>query len=237
MSAPESIKKREARKTVAADCMKKRKARTAASNKKFLAEVVKRSRASHQLLSSSASQEDNKRSIAKAFGNYYVPAEAKIAFVTRIRGICDVPPKERKILQLLRLRQIHNGVFVRLTKAMHMMLNRVNPYIAWGYPSVATIRKLLLKRGYAKINGQRTKIVSNHQIRAALGDKNIVCLEDLVYQIATAGPKFRDVTRFLWPFKLSAPRGGFSAKRKHYVEGGDYGNREEYVNRLVLRML
>src|SRR5438105_2498024 len=43
---------------------------------------------------------------AKASGNIYVPAEAKVAFVIRIRGITGVPPKTKKILQLLRLRQI-----------------------------------------------------------------------------------------------------------------------------------
>ena len=35
-------------------------------------------------------------------------------FAIRIRGINDMHPKTRKILQLLRLRQIHNGVFVRV---------------------------------------------------------------------------------------------------------------------------
>lgn len=40
--------------------------------------------------------------------------EAKVAFVVRIRGINDMHPKTRKILQLLRLRQIHNGIFIRV---------------------------------------------------------------------------------------------------------------------------
>ena len=40
--------------------------------------------------------------------------EAKLAFVVRIRGINDMHPKTRKILQLLRLRQIHNGVFMKV---------------------------------------------------------------------------------------------------------------------------
>ena len=155
----------------------------------------------------------------------------------RIRGICDMPPKEKKILQLLRLRQIHNGVFVRITKATTQMLNRVNPYIAWGYPTASTVRRLLLKRGYLKINGQRVKLVSNDQIRGLLRKDNILCLEDLVYNLFTAGSKFSACSRSLWPFKLSAPRGGLRFKRKHFVEGGDYGNREYYVNKLVARML
>ena len=59
---------------------------------------------------------------AKKDGNYYVPAEPKLAFVMRIRGINQVSPKVRKVLQLLRLRQINNGVFIKMNKATTNML-------------------------------------------------------------------------------------------------------------------
>merc|ERR1712226_1121655 len=41
-------------------------------------------------------------------GNVYVPSEPKLAVVIRIRGINQVSPRVKKILQLLRLRQIGN---------------------------------------------------------------------------------------------------------------------------------
>merc|ERR1712212_1286216 len=44
------------------------------------------------------------RRMAKRDGNFYVPAEAKLAFVIRIRGVNQVSPKVKKALQLLRLR-------------------------------------------------------------------------------------------------------------------------------------
>lgn len=47
-------------------------------------------------------------------------------------SINGVSPRVRKILQLLRLRQIHNGVFIRLNKASINMLKLVEPYVAWG---------------------------------------------------------------------------------------------------------
>nr|ACM09553.1 60S ribosomal protein L7 [Salmo salar] len=37
-------------------------------------------------------------------------------------------------------------------------------------------------------------------------------------------------------FKLSTPRGGMNKKTTHFVEGGDAGNREDQINRLVRRM-
>ena len=51
---------------------------------------------------------------AKKEGGFYVEPEAKLAFVIRIRGINDMHPKTKKILQLLRLRQIFNGIFIRV---------------------------------------------------------------------------------------------------------------------------
>ena len=59
---------------------------------------------------------------AKKSGDFYVPAEPKLAFVMRIRGINQVAPKVRKVLQLFRLRQINNGVFIKLNKATVNML-------------------------------------------------------------------------------------------------------------------
>merc|ERR1711881_466544 len=59
---------------------------------------------------------------AKKSGNFYIPAEPKLAFVMRIRGINQVAPKVRKVLQLFRLRQINNGVFIKLNKATINML-------------------------------------------------------------------------------------------------------------------
>merc|ERR1711881_330614 len=56
----------------------------------------------------------NQKKAAKAHANFYVPDEPRLALVIRIRGINQLSPKPKKILQLLRLRQIGNAVFVRL---------------------------------------------------------------------------------------------------------------------------
>lgn len=40
-------------------------------------------------------------------------------------------------------------------------------------------------------------------------------------------------SNFLWPFKLSAARGGMDKKRLHYIEGGQHGNREHYIDNLI----
>ncbi|XP_011138066.1 60S ribosomal protein L7-like [Harpegnathos saltator] len=174
---------------------------------------------------------------AKNHGNYYIPGEARLAFVIRIRGVNQVAPKVRKVLQLFRLKQINNGVFVKLNKATINMLRIVEPYITWGYPNLKSVRELIYKRGFAKINRQRIPIISNAIIERKLGRSGIICTEDLIYEIFTVGPKLKYASNFLWPFKLNTPNGGWRKKTNHYVEGGDFGNREDKINELLRRMV
>lgn len=47
-------------------------------------------------------------------------------------SINGIHPRPRKVLQLFRLRQINNGVFVKLNRATLNMLKIAEPYITWG---------------------------------------------------------------------------------------------------------
>ncbi|KKA27424.1 hypothetical protein TD95_002020, partial [Thielaviopsis punctulata] len=175
--------------------------------------------------------------VAKDDNSAYIPAEAKLIFVLRIKGVSKVPPKPRKILQLLRLLQINNGVFVKVTKATAEMIKVVEPWVAYGYPNLKTVKELIYKRGYGKVNKQRVALTDNSIIEESLGKYGIICMEDLVHEIITVGPNFKQAANFLWPFKLSNPTGGFRPRKfRHFIEGGDLGNREDKINALVRRM-
>jgi 60S ribosomal protein uL30 len=174
---------------------------------------------------------------AKKAGNFYVPDEPRLAFVVRIRGINQVHPKVRKVLQLFRLLQINNGVFVKLNKATLNMLRIAEPMIAWGYPNMKTVHDLLYKRGHAKIDSRRIPITDNKVIEQKLGKFDIICIEDLINEIYNVGPNFKKATNFLWPFKLNNPTGGWKKKTSHFIEGGDFGNREVKINDLLRRMI
>ncbi|KAF8831154.1 hypothetical protein HHX47_DHR1000294 [Lentinula edodes] len=191
---------------------------------------------------------------ARSAGDFYVPAQPKVYFVVRIRGFVDISclflqdlnivlsineiaPKPRKILQLLRLLQINNGVFVKVTRATQQMLRLVEPYITYGEPNLKSVRELIYKRGYGKVDKQRIPLSNNAVIEQALGQYNILSIEDLVHEIITVGPNFKQASNFLWPFKLSNPNGGWRTRKfKHYVQGGDFGDRETNINKLIRQM-
>jgi len=174
---------------------------------------------------------------AKKSDSLYVPAEPNLAFVVRIKGINKIDPKKRKTLQLLRLLQINNGVFVKLTKATMEMLKIVEPFVAYGYPNQKSVRELIYKRGYGKVDKQRLPLTDNEIIEENLGKYGMICMEDLIHEICTVGPNFKAASNFLWPFKLNSPTGGFRKRKfKHFIEGGDLGNREDKINELIRQM-
>ncbi|KAL1957307.1 hypothetical protein VTO42DRAFT_6096 [Malbranchea cinnamomea] len=234
---PETLLKKrksqeQARAARAAELEKKKQA-----NKEKRAVIFKRAEAYVKEYRDAEREKIRLARLSKQQGTFYVPEEPKLVFVIRIKGINKIPPKPRKVLQLLRLLQINNGVFVRLTKATSEMLTIVNPYVAYGYPNLKSIRELIYKRGYGKVNKQRIPLTDNQIIEENLGKYGIVCIEDLIHEIYTVGPNFKQANNFLWPFKLSSPTGGFRARKfKHFIEGGDTGNREENINALIKQM-
>ncbi|KAM4836548.1 large ribosomal subunit protein uL30-like [Thomomys bottae] len=121
--------------------------------------------------------------MARKAGNVYVPAQPKVAFVIRIRGISGVSPKVCKVLQLLRLHQIFIVTFVKLHKALINMPRIAEPYIAEGYPNLKSVNELIHKRGYGNINKKRIALTDNAVIAPSLGKYGIICTEDLILQI------------------------------------------------------
>ncbi|PKA61810.1 60S ribosomal protein L7-4 [Apostasia shenzhenica] len=230
---------------------RKREEQWALQKKQQLEEKRKKNRENRKLIFNRAEQyakeyEKQEKELiqlkreARLKGGFYVCPEAKLLFIIRIRGINAMHPKTRKILQLLRLRQIFNGVFLKVNKATVNMLRRVEPYVTYGYPNLKSVKELIYKRGYGKLQKQRIPLTDNAIIEQVfwqgLGKHGIICIEDLIHEIFTVGPHFKEANNFLWPFKLKAPLGGLKKKRNHYVEGGDAGNRENYINELIRRM-
>lgn len=174
---------------------------------------------------------------AKANGDFFCEPEGEVIVAVRIRGINGMSPKVKSILRLLRLRQIHNCVFVKVNSSALNMLRTVEPYIAYGYVTPKLVRELIYKRGFGKVNGSRIAISDNEVINQVLGEHGIKCVEDLVHEIVTVGPHFKEANNFLWPFKLSSPLGGYHGKLRHFNENGTFGMQEHLIKNLLRKMI
>jgi 60S ribosomal protein uL30 len=186
-----------------------------------------------------AAETQSAESLAKAkkSGQFWVEPEPSVLLVVRIKGINKIAPKPRKVLKLFRLLQLHNAVLIKNNKATRNMLRLIEPFVTFGYPSVETISRLVYKRGYVKVNGQRIPLNDNTLIHQTLGSKGINTAEDLIHELVTCGPHFKQCNNLLWTFKLSSPLHGFVHKRTSFIQGGDWGNRERKINELVTRMI
>ena len=234
---PENLRKKLERDNKLAEEEKQQALATQEQNKKNQEYYLQRGKEYYEAEQSARVNLVNQKREAKANSSFFVEEQPKFYLVVRIKGIRKVAPKERKMLQLFRLRQIGNAVFLKHNKATMNMLRRIEPWVTYGRPTRRVVKNLVYKRGYAKINKQRIPITSNQIVETGLGKLGIRCCEDLINEIHNFGENFKAAANFLWPFKLNAPKGGLKIKRQPYLNGGSHGPRENYINELMDRML
>nr|XP_043615603.1 60S ribosomal protein L7-1 [Erigeron canadensis] len=162
--------------------------------------------------------------------------QSKLLFIIRIQGKNDMCPQTRKLLYSLRLRRIFTGVFVKANERVMGILQKVEPYVTYGYPNLKSVNELIYKKGLAKVNKQIYPLTDNNIIEQAMGEHKIICIEDIVNEIANVGSHFKEVSNFLCPFNLNKPEKALQGKKRPFRDGGDAGNREDQINELISKM-
>lgn len=79
------------------------------------------------------------------------------------------------------------AIFVVMSNFMFSLTHRFSE------PNLKTVRELIYKRGYGKVNRLRVPLSNNSVIENALGKYGILSVEDLVHEIFTVGPNFKQV--------------------------------------------
>jgi len=161
-------------------------------------------------------------------------------FAVRIRDGAGMSRKVRRALGHLRLRNPHEGVFVRYNESNAKMLHLVEPFVAYGIPSKSLVNDLIRQRGHGKVDGSRVPLTDNTIIEKALGDDTgMICVEDLVHEIYSVGDDFGKAASFLWPFRLTAPRSKFQKEKLNQKDGkrDEYGDKGEEIEDYVRLML
>jgi large subunit ribosomal protein L7e len=166
-----------------------------------------------------------------------LPPKENLLCVVRIKGINDMHPKSKKILQLLRLGTLNCMVFIKLSKPNMNMIKKIEPYVAYGFPTLKTVREVIYKRGHGRVGKERVPLTDNSIIEDALGKYDIICMEDLVHEIYTVGPHFKMASNFLWPVKLSNLTGGVDFKKgDHSMQDAGVGEQGKKINEIVAKM-
>jgi len=167
-----------------------------------------------------------------------IPESVKVLFLMRIAKLPGpMPLKVRKILQHLRLSDMHNAVLVQCSDQMVEKIKIIDPYITWGYPSLRSIHSLVFKYGYGTVKGEKSALSSNKLVEDSFSAQGLLCLEDLVQELFSAGAHFTEISTFMRPFQLLAPKGGFKRSHTHFSKNGSWGGRAEKINAMIRKML
>jgi large subunit ribosomal protein L7e len=98
------------------------------------------------------------------------------------------------------------------------------------------VEELVHRRAYINVEGGKKPLTDNITVEKLLGDKDIICLNDMSHEIYTVGPHFDDATKILCPFNLSSPLGTFEKKvlKINSQERGFLGEKmEEFVAKIL----
>ncbi|XP_005389783.1 PREDICTED: 60S ribosomal protein L7-like 1 [Chinchilla lanigera] len=164
------------------------------------------------------------------------PDEHSLAFVVRLQRINGASLLVQKTIARLRLKKLFSGVFVKVTPRTLKMLRIVEPYVTWGFPNLKSVRELILKRGQGKVKNKTFPLTDNTVIEEHLGKFGVICLEDLIHEIAFPGAHFQAITCFLCPFHLSVARHATKNRMGFLKEMGSPGYRGERINQLIRQL-
>lgn len=129
--------------------------------------------------------------------------EPKLLVVMRHRAHKIASKECSLILNNLGLHRLHTTVLLKNNAESLALLKLVEPYVTFGYPTIQTVRDLIFKHGFLRINGKRTAINSNKLIEDHLGQHGCICIEDIVHDLFTVTDNFKHIRGLLLPFLVS----------------------------------
>lgn len=113
----------------------------------------------------------------------------------------------------------------------------ISSYVTWGFTNKKTINTLVTKRGVVYEN-KELKELNNEDIERNLGKHNILCIEDVIYELSSVNSKNRKVVmKYLGFFLLSSTEELKENSVLPYYKGGCTGFRGDNINKLVMKMI
>ncbi|KAI8992313.1 ribosomal protein L30, ferredoxin-like fold domain-containing protein [Pilobolus umbonatus] len=170
--------------------------------------------------------------------NAHKKGDGKLLFIVRIKTDTHFHYKLKLILKKYRLWKMNSGVFAICDDSTLKDLQLIEPYVTYGVPTLKTVRDLIIKRGSTLVEGERKALTDNAMIEGALGEKGIICLEDIVHEIVNMGDEFNTVNTYLAPFELNNPvKGWRQMKLKDVIKRSNSDEDEkDDINTLVSEM-
>jgi large subunit ribosomal protein L7e len=166
--------------------------------------------------------------------------KSTVGFVVRVHEGRHTSEEIKRVLKEMKLTKKYDAIFMNLNEDNMEKLKAYDSYLAYGYLSKKLVDELIHRRAYSTITGKKDALSDNNIVEKVLGDKGILCLNDLSHEIYTVGPHFNDAIAILNTFKLSAPVGNYEKKILHVHDeveqqgGGFLGtNMDAFLSKLL----
>ncbi|CBZ56202.1 putative ribosomal protein L7 [Neospora caninum Liverpool] len=142
-------------------------------------------------------------------------------------------PEVQAGLKRLGLRKPFWGTVLRNDEATLQQLRLLDPFVFYGYPTYATLRKLFLTRGCLRINEKEsTPLTDNAKVEEHLGAYGMLCVEDVVQELWKGGGHFDDIKQHLCAFQLS----NLKKVEGLYARRNEFGNMREAINTKIWKI-
>jgi large subunit ribosomal protein L30 len=148
--------------------------------------------------------------------------------VVRVRGTVNIKPDIRKTLENLMLFKPNTMAVV--SDSQKKMVEKAKDYVTFGFIDEKALAMVLEKRGYTE-EGKKVDL-------EYLKSKNISSFAELSNKVINGSVRLREVG-IVPCFRLHPPKKGWERKgiKMPFNLGGALGNRGEYMNELVFRMI
>ncbi|EHH53866.1 hypothetical protein EGM_14574, partial [Macaca fascicularis] len=165
-----------------------------------------------------------------------LPDKHSLAFVVCIERIDGLSLLVQRTIARLRRKKMFSGVFVKVTPQNLKTLRIVESFVTWGLPNLKSLWELVLKHGQAKVKNKTIPLTDNTVIEEHFGKFGIICLEDLIHEIAFPGKHFQESSWFLCPFRLSVARHATKNRMGFLKDMGITGYQGERINQLIRQL-
>ena len=130
-----------------------------------------------------------------------------LLLVLRMKESRNATPQAQKILKELGLKEINNCAFIKASPQALEKLLLVQNYVCWGAPTKKNLDEIIRKRGYLKSKElKRQPISDNVIVEELLGDKGMICIEDLIdafWRCKSNDEGYMAARQALWPIQLA----------------------------------
>ena len=158
--------------------------------------------------------------------------------ILRIVGVNErISKKITNVLREFKLLKLFSASVVDYTSETFEKIQLINSYVTWGFVNKKTVNSLVIKKG-SVLENKVLKELNNQDIESNLGKHDILCIEDIVYELSSALSKNRKIVmNYLGFFLLSPCEELKDNALKPYYIGGNTGYRGDKINDLVNKMI